>query len=153
MPLGGRAETKQFKALVGKTSHLDATLKRALRKRLRAAATPAVNAAKQAVLNAPTTGDVSTGLRQDIAAGIKVSILTGNTAGVVIKSAAGNDSHPKSIVKAFDSAKGWRHPVYGQDAFVSQPGHPYFASVIGKFRSEVTKAVEQAMTDAAETLE
>lgn len=153
MPLGGRADTAQFKALVGKTSQLDAHLRRALRKRLREAATPAVAAAKQAVLNAPTTGDVSTGLRQDIADGIKVSILTGNTAGVVIKSGAGNDLHPKSIVRAFDKAKGWRHPVYGNDVYVNQPGHPYFAAVISKFRADVTKAVEQAMTDAAKTLQ
>lgn len=153
MPLGGRADTVQFRALAGKTSKLDANLKRALRKRLREAAAPAVAAAKQAVLNAPTTGDVSTGLRQDIADGIKVSLLTGNTAGVAIKSGANTAAHPHSVVRAFDSAKGWRHPVYGNDVWVDQPGHPYFVAVISKFRAEVTKAVEQAMTDAAKTLQ
>lgn len=153
MPMTGRADTASFRALAGKTSKLAPALKRELRKQIKAAADKAAEDARQTVLNAPVKGDESTGLRQDIAAGIKVTLLTGKTAGVVIKSGAGNQAHPASVVKAFDNAKGWRHPEWGnRDFWVRQPGHPYFRSVISKHRPEVTAAVEQAMTDAAKTL-
>ena len=151
--LSGHAQVESFRTLAGKSSRLDPKLRAAMRRRIRAAAMVAAAASKQAVLDAPVKGTSgSTGLRQEIAAGIAVSLLTGNRAGVVIRSGANSQAHPRSVVKAFDKAKGWRHPAWGTDTWVQQQGHPYFASVISRYRDQVTRAVVAAMQEAGDTL-
>lgn len=55
----------------------------------------------------------------------------------------------KTLAKRWNSAKGWRHPVWGhRDRYVQQSGRPYFDSVIRRNEPLLTAGVERAVTTA-----
>ncbi len=156
------ADTTEFKRLFAKSSEVEPKLKTALRRNIRIAAETLADASRLDVMNSPG-GTVSakphhTGLRMAIASGITVKVMTGARAGVTI--VAGTSQMPagkEPLVRAWEiggtSARGWRHPVFGKDKWVTQQGHPYFVKTIYAGRSAVTAAVEAAMLEAAQSLE
>jgi hypothetical protein len=168
------ADTTSFKRLFDKSSQVEPKLKTALRKRTRVAAEQLADTSRLEVMNHPG-GTVSakphhTGLRMAIASGITVKVMTGARAGVtIVASSAQMPAGKESLVRAWEigngTAKGWRHPVFDRDSqltpggkhgegqvWVTQKGHPYFARPIYTGRDVVTKAVEAAMVEAAESL-
>lgn len=152
-----RTDAADLRNLLGKSSQVPERLRSALRKRIRQAAQVAADDSKRTVLGAPGTRSRHprhTGLRQGIADGIKVSVMTGARAGVTIRSTgAGLPADKRSLVLAYESRKGWRHPVFGDtERWVTQLGRPYFGAVIFKHRPEVTAAVEAALREAVEAL-
>jgi hypothetical protein len=135
-----------FHTLFARSSQVPEKLRAGLRKNIRTAAQVAADAAKREVLQPPLHAGSSprhTGLRQQIADNIKVSVITSaGSPGVVIRSRG-------FLSRAYDAAKGWRHPVFGDTAiWATTYGRPYFRDVIGTYRGRVTKAVLDAMQDA-----
>lgn len=146
-----KVDPKPFADLVGKSSRLEPRLKAELRKKIRAAATPAANAVKAAAMQPGQTRAAhprSTGLRARIAGKVRVAIsASSNGAGVRIVSGG-------PLAAAWESKKGWRHPLFGRrTTYYQQSGNPYFRNPIFARRNEIRHDVEKAMADAAKTLE
>ena len=145
-----RADVTEFKRLFDKSSQVDKKLMTALRKSIRVAGEKAADESRREV---DSGGASKTGLRMGIAAGIKVKVMTGARAGVtIVASSAQMPAGKGSLVRAWEGAKGWRHPVFGTDTWVVQHGHPYFAKPIFDQRDSVRVAVEAAMEEAARSL-
>ena len=147
-----RADTTEFKRLFDKSSQVDKKLMTALRRNIRIAGEQAADASRTTV---DSGGGSKTGLRMGIAAGIKVKVMTGNRAGVtIVASSASMPAGKESLVRAWEGAKGWRHPVFGRwlEGQKNQHGHPYFAKTIFGHRDNVRAAVENAMEEAARSL-
>lgn len=140
-----RADVTEFRRLFDKSSQVDKKLKTALRKNIRQAAGQAADAVKAEVGSGP--------LRSAIAAGIQVKVMTGARAGVtIVASSKAMGPGQESLVRAWESSKGWRHPVFGGDTWVQQHGHPYFRRTIESHRDQVRAAVENAMAEAVASL-
>lgn len=139
------ADVTQFKRLFDKSSQVDKKLKTALRKNIRQAAGVAADAVKSEL--------GSGALRSAIAAGISVKVMTGARAGVtIVASSKAMGPGQESLVRAWESKKGWRHPVFGKDAWTHQMGNPYFRKTITDHREQIRKAVEDAMSEALTSL-
>lgn len=103
----------------------------------------------------------SRGTRAAIAKAMGVSI-SNSKRGVQITLRASQRKMPAGLgpmVKAYNSAR-FRHPVFGdpsrtrdQWGWAYQAGRPYFGSVIGKHKGEMSAAVVAAMDKAATALE
>lgn len=167
------ADAKEFTALFGKTSNVDAKLRAALKRRMRAAADKAALEVQAEVLKAPVTPGKRSrssdhrraSLRAGIAGGVKVQIATGTTKVGVFIRATGSHLPPdqRVLVRAYNRRGGWRHPVFDRTArsgllrrkravWVNQTGRPYFESVIEKQRSALDAAVRDAMAEATDSL-
>ena len=97
------------------------------------------------------------GLRESIANATSGSISTGSRAtGVSVTwkvRAAKMPNSQRKLAKAFNSAKGWRHPIFGnREDWVTQHGSPYFDAVIKKHQGELRDAVVNGMAKAAEKI-
>lgn len=141
-----------LRRLLGKSSQFEAKQKTALRKRIREAAGPTAAAVRVAALREPVERgnppDEHTGLRAGIASSVRVQILAGKRAGVAIRTSG-------RMARAWESGKGWRHPVFGDRdaAWQPQKGRPrFFAGTIWGQRNRTRRAVEQAMRDALDTM-
>ena len=139
-------DAAQFRALVGKSSTLEPKLKAALRRKIREQAEPAAAAVRAAVMSGPAV-KADRGMRAKIAASVKTSIVgTGNSAGVRITVQA-------PMAGAWESKKGWRHPVFGHDVWAKQSGNPgWFRKSIYSRREQVRQGVEAAMREALDAL-
>jgi hypothetical protein len=90
------------------------------------------------------------GLRETIAKATKIKITAKGIQFVVASSALPADQ--VSLPRHLDSAKGWRHPVFGNKSnWVSQKGQPWFASTISKrapqFRRAALNAIDQTIQE------
>jgi len=152
-----RADTADFRRLFARSSLVDKKLKTALRRNIRAAAGRAAQAAREQVQQPAETESAHphhTGLRDRIAAGISVKVMTGARAGVtIVASSKAMRPGEESLVKAWEKERGWRHPVFGKAVWASQRGRPYFVRTISERQPAVRAAVEEAMREAARSLE
>jgi hypothetical protein len=88
----------------------------------------------------------STGLRDAISAGLVTRIVTGKTrSGINVR--AQNKRAPMSTGW---NSKLFRHPVFGQDAWVYQRGQPYFFGPILEGREEMIRLATDIMNKAIE---
>lgn len=141
-----RVESADFQRLFGKSSEVEKTLKTALRRNIRVAGQAAAGAVRAEVGS-------SSGLRGAIAAGIGLKVMTGKRAGVaVVASAKAMGPGQASLVRGWESKKGWRHPVFGKDEWIVQHGRPFFRRTILAQQPQVRAAVEAAMGEAVESL-
>lgn len=90
------------------------------------------------------------GLRGSVAAATKLQI-TAKGVRFVVSSAQLPESQ-KSLPRHLDSAKGWRHPVFGnREVWVAERGGPWFAETLKKrapeFRAAVVDAMEQTRAE------
>jgi hypothetical protein len=152
------ADTAEFKRLFDRSSVVDAKLRTTLRRNIRLAGERAADAVRIEV--ADSAGETAsatphhTGLRLGIASGVKVQVMTGARAGVtIVASSTQMPAGKESLVRAWESAKGWRHPVRGnREVWAQQVGHPYFRTRIGREQPMIRVAVESAMKEAAASL-
>ena len=169
-----RVEASEFTTLLKDAKAFESRLARDLRRNIRIVGKRAADAAKAEVMKAPRGGlggsakgefihtkkskGVVTyhrrGLRQAIAAGIRVDIKTGNSAksesGVYIRAHSAQLGAAAILVRRYNAAKGFNHPVFGDKAvWAHQTGRPYFGSVISKLKPELKAAVEDALNTAA----
>jgi hypothetical protein len=101
--------------------------------------------------------EAGAGLRETIARSIAGSISTGSArTGVSVTwkvAAAKMPAKQRTLPKAFNSAKGWRHPVFGnRDAWVAQHGTPYFDVTIKRHQDELGQKIVDGMQKAADAI-
>jgi hypothetical protein len=118
-PVEISADVRQFIDLSGKTSAVEPKLRRALRRRMKAAAEKAAVDVRAEVLKSPPSGGVSgrsRGMRRGIASGVRVTLTSTTGAsrvGVVVKSTgSGLDPQDRSLARAYNKPT-FRHPVFG----------------------------------------
>lgn len=140
-PLDVRVEAPSFRALFGKTSQVEPKLKRALRRNIRRAG----NAVADQMRSEVGTGAPG-GLRAGIRAGIRVDVMTGSAREGVRLRATG------PLSAAWESRRGWKHPVFGHAVWRRQHGRPYFFPTVASEIGTVRIAVEDAMREAVESL-
>ena len=171
-----RVEIPEFSSLLLDIKEFPDDLAKNLRRNIRIVGKKAADAAKAKVLEDPPKGggghgsfinvkkhkglehSIGTrGLRASIAAGIAVDIKTGKSAksesGVYIRAHSSQLGDAASLVRRYNAAKGFAHPVFGDKAvWAHQTGRPYFGSVLSKFKPELKAAVEDALNTAAAAL-
>lgn len=150
-----RADTTELREVILKTRGFDRALPNHLRRRLRAAASPAADAAKAAALATPSSGTGTTGLRAAIAASIRIEIPAGvRRAGVFIKADASRmPAGQKTLAKRLEGIGRWRHPLFGnREAWFNQRSHPYFrrtvAARLTTARFDMYDAIDDALRQA-----
>jgi hypothetical protein len=107
---------------------------------VRRAARTLASRSKVAVMATPRSGGGGphSGLRGRIRDGIRVEDTIN---GADIKSTG-------QLARQYDAAGGWRHPVYGNDVWVTQEGTEYFITVIAAAGPEVGKPMILAALSA-----
>jgi hypothetical protein len=95
-------------------------------------------------------------LRQSVARTIKSRVsYTGRKIGARIYVDASTMPNSQRKLPAYlNSAKGWRHPVWGhRDRWVRQVGEPYFDRIIARRAKSMRTAVDEAVRDVMKELQ
>jgi hypothetical protein len=141
-------DAQQFSELLGKTSKLAPKLKAKLRKDIKTAAAGVVSDMRAEVGKAPLEKGKhpqNRGLRAAIAGDIKVVISANSSkgAGVTVKAGASRlAGDRKKLVRAYNSPKGWRHPIFAQIHKKSRTVSTLTALGANKEARQFTKAQE-----------
>lgn len=145
------ADPQGFRELLKATADFDKVLSRNVRRGIRDASKTVAAKAQAEVRSGSYTADE--GLRDGIARGIRVQISTSaRQPGVrIVATGAGLPDGKKNMANVWEHDS-FRHPVFGHDAWVEQPGHRYFFRTIYDNRATVTDAVTKAMQQAATEL-
>lgn len=92
------------------------------------------------------------GLRRSIASATKLQITARGVRFVVNSNALPVDQ--RHLPRHLDSAKGWRHPVFGdRHNWVHQQGQPWFGATIKRKAPAFRQAILKAMDDVRAELE
>jgi hypothetical protein len=121
----------------------DPAIRTALRRRLRGAGQKAADAVRSAAAMWSTT----------IPAAVATTVnFTPKRAAVYVRVPGARMPQGKAplprMIEGQAGGRGYRHPVYGHDAWVEQTPHPYFYSTLAKQRPAVGEAIDDAVTDA-----
>jgi hypothetical protein len=149
-----------------------AVMRRDLLRGLRAAVKPAAEEAKSSIMSMPAGGlrqqsngtwhlgskkQAGGSMRRAIARQVKTEVaLTGRAAKVKVK--VKKKSMPRGFTnapRAYNSAKGWRHPVIGTEGrrWVQQIGKPgWFDYPLRSGKDRYRAAIERAMQDTADRI-
>jgi hypothetical protein len=141
---------EQLKLLAAQLKDADPALKRELRRNFKAAAEPVIGDVQQSILLMPSHHDGT--LRAGIARTVTVSTsLTGD--GVAVRvSSLGSRMPPgkESLPFHADSAKGWRHPVFGHWERTKRPqyGKPeWFERPVADNAREFAAAAQRSVDE------
>lgn len=164
---GVRIDPGSLRRLVQASRTWDAVSRREMRAKLRAAAMPALAAAKAEVLGAPPPrtgsspgGRTSRGkLRNGLAAGASLSIRTGRegASGVtgegvrVTASPKKLDANRAPMLKAYMSGS-FRHPVFGTGTWVGQNGKNWFYRPLRADQRMYQAAIVAAINEASQAI-
>lgn len=177
-----RIESEDFHRLFVATKDADAVLYRGLRKALREAAGPMVDAVKHEIDQIPSSGKYRSGVRAALKAGTRASISnSARRAGVrIVTSPRRLPPNKRPMAKALNKEV-FRHPVFadptrvrslrsrvvnamnrlrvklGQEPvksweWVNQSGRPYFGATITAHTEDTRRRVQAVMEDMSETL-
>lgn len=128
-------------------------LRRDLSKNMRGAVEPVVSEIKAGVMAVGHGGMATQGepLRPAVAKKIKAEArLTGKQTGARIRARKVKVRGFENAPKRLNQTKGWRHPVFGGGAWVTQMGNPnYWDDPIDDKKDEYREAVIEAMDDMA----
>lgn len=129
-------------------------LVRELNKDLKAAAAPAVVAAKASIMAMPTQDAKYGDMRQAIASKVtvKVSNASGKSAGVNIS--LPRTGYPRGFANAPRrfNAPSFRHPVFGSATWVSQTGKPGWFTAASEGKDKYVAAIREALERMAERI-
>lgn len=119
-------------------------------------AEPAVRAAQASIMSMSSGSTLTPGLRSAVASETKSRVrLTGQHPGLAI--IAGKDGMPRDFrnaPKRLNSAKGWRHKVFGHDVWVTQRGKPgWFDDTILRFKPAAERAAARALDQVARRID
>jgi hypothetical protein len=124
-------------------------LRRELRRDIKEALAPAVEAAKTSILSMSTGGLPHDGdsLRRAVAAGISTQIrMGGRASGAYIRARKITLRGFRNAPKRLNSPKGWRHPTFVAEVWVTQMGKPnWFDQPLREHQGEYREAVLKAM--------
>jgi len=94
----------------------------------------------------------SAGLRDTIASATRLQQTAKGVRIVVNSNRLPHDQ--RNLPRHLDSAKGWRHPVFGNTShWVTQKGGPYFGATIRRRAPKFRQAVLEAMEETARDIE
>jgi len=153
----------EMRALAIRLRQADPKLRRALYRRMKAAATPVLHDVMRAALDMPA-GKYHHGLREEIAKTIYVNVGAGR-GGVHMDIVSAGSRMPKgkeSIPVHTDRRRGWGHPVFDSPrrlpradwTWVRQWGRPgWFENSITKAAGKERDAIQAAMDDLQHELE
>jgi hypothetical protein len=140
---------KEFKRVADALRVVDTTLPAKFRKELKAAAKPLVAAAKANAKNIQVKTPDQRALRRKVAAGVAVQVSTGRTARIRIVTKMTEPSMAV-IPRGLESSKGWRHPVFGHDIWVTQkPEQHWFMTAMQEGKSETMERIRKVIEEAA----
>ncbi|MEV4173979.1 hypothetical protein [Nonomuraea sp. NPDC049709] len=158
-------------------------LRKELLKAVRAGAKPALADTRKAVKNIPVTGSHgggtrkreehhfdrskgeedrrrarakrAAGLRDSIARSLRLVVKTGSRTPLVRIEVDGSKlpEDQRTLPRHLNSAKGWRHPTFGEKPWVHQRGQPWFEVTIRKHALAVRTQILKAMDDIASKIE
>lgn len=132
-------------------------LSRDLVRELREVAEPAAAAARAEILSMGSHSDTIPGLRTTVASHVKVKVrLSGKHPGVMVR--VGKTGMPRGFrnaPKRLNSAKGWRHKVFGNpDVWVVQRGKPgWFDDTMHKFTAQTRRGAGRALDKVAKRID
>lgn len=156
MPIQLSAEQEGLQSL-GRAlrEHADGKrIRRELGKNMRDALTPAVDEIKSGLM-ATSSGSVPTEgepLRAGVAKKIKAEArFSGKATGARVRARKTQGIRGfANAAKRLNSAKGWRHPVYGTNTYVTQTGNPnYWDDPLDENQDQYRKAVLEVMENTA----
>lgn len=133
------------------TKAFEPALATATRRNLRKTGVETIEDMRRVVASGPGRGRV--GVKAGISAGLKTSVATGKrTQGVRIQGTAARlpEGH-KPMLRLYNKAS-FRHRVFGRDAWVVQPGRPFFGSTIKRHEDSMVEAILQALEDAFDVM-
>lgn len=168
-----------------KTAGEGKALRKELLKAIRSGAKPALADTRKAVKSIPVTGSrgggrksreehqfsrskgdedkrrararKGAGLRDSVSRSLRLVVKTGSkTPRVRIEvDASKMPEDQRTLPRHLDSAKGWRHPVFGkrEDPWVHQQGKPWFSVTIERHAPAVRASILKAMDDIANKIE
>lgn len=92
------------------------------------------------------------GLRRDVAAATRM-MITARGVRIIVDVSKLPESQ-RTLPRHLDSAKGWRHPVFGnKNNWVGQKGRPYFASTIQRRAPQIRQAVLDGIAEIGNQIE
>lgn len=149
---GVRVDARDFGALMRSVKAFEPKLGTDLRRTIRQAAQPVLADMRSALADAPAKKDY--GVRAGIAAGIAVRVDTPKkgSGGVRITASSAKLPENRRAMLRLMNKKSWRHPVFGTGKWVQQSGRPYFGAVITAHTEQFARAVEEALSAAAESI-
>lgn len=139
-----------FRELLQRTAEFDKKQAGLLRKNIRTAGKTLLRYVAEEVMSGEYATDK--GMRAGIAAGLKLQISTSQSRpGVTLRAtSSAMPAGKEPMVKAWQKKATFRHPVFGDtEAWADQQGHPYFYKPVYEHRDILTKAVNDAMQQAA----
>ncbi len=140
-------ESPDLPGLLRKLKEISPKLATNLRRELRASGEVIIQAQRAELAEG---GPSATGTRDQIASGLKTRIVAGKTRqGIDIKT-TGPKRDGYNLARIFQS-KEIRHPVYGADVWVEQPGRPYFFKpATSELRDMMRDRIQQVIAEAVE---
>jgi hypothetical protein len=125
-------------------------------KELKRVAEPALEAVRASILSMGSHSEALPGLRATVAQHTKIIVRTGGKRpGVMIR--ADKTGMPRGFANApkrLNSAKGWRHRVFGTDRWVTQMGKPgWFDDTLKAFKAPAKRAAQEAMDRMAKRID
>lgn len=142
----------ELKAIASALRTVDNGLPSKLRADLKRDAKPLVNRAKAAARAIPVRIGDEKNLRRVIARGIKVQASTTKRAQVRIVTSM-PDASEAIIPRGLDSPKGFRHPVFGTNVWVTQTAmvpNQWFFNAMKDGQKEVNESVTKTIKEALE---
>jgi hypothetical protein len=131
-----------------------------LKRGIRKAAKPMVPAVRRNIRNLPSKQGKSSraggSLRADLSKAVKLQIRTTRSqAGITIRvDGRYMPEGMKSLPAYMEGRKApWRHPVYGNPVWATQPSHPYFYKIVPEMAAGVKKEIDAVATRIARKLQ
>lgn len=91
-------------------------------------------------------------LREAAARTVKLQITTRGIR--IISNSKDMPEKQRTLPKRLDSAKGWRHPVFGnREVWVTEKGRPWFGDTIQKYAPDFRASISKAMDGVRDQIE
>jgi len=140
-------ESPDLPGLLRKLKEINPKLATSLRRELRSSGDVIIQAQRAELAEG---GPSATGTRDEIASGLKTRVVAGKTRqGIDIKT-TGPKRDGYNLARIFQS-KTIRHPLFGSDTWVEQPGRPYFFEpATSELRDLMRDRIQQVIAEAIE---
>jgi hypothetical protein len=147
-------DTPDLKGLLSRLKEIEPKLATNLRRELRRSGEDIVKEQRRLVEQLPpgSSGQAGDGtLRSQISRGLRTRVTTGkNHQGIDIKT-TGPRENGYNLARMWQKRR-FRHPVFGSDAWVEQPGQPYFFEpATNELRDLMRNRIEQAIENALQS--
>jgi hypothetical protein len=136
-------EAPDLRGLIQHVRDFEPRLATALRREFRQSGGEIIGAQREALGSGET--------RDQIAAGLRTRVTAGATRQSVSIASGGPTKGGASLAKVFER-RTFRHPVFGSEAWVDQPGRPYFNKPVKDGAERMRERLDQAVDDILERI-